>query len=245
MGMASPKATPTERPKLVGYIRVSTEQQASDGVSMAAQREKIEQFARLYDYELVAVVEDAGASAKTLKRDGLGEALAMLESGAAGALIVAKLDRLTRSVKDLGELLESHFTRFALVSVGEQIDTSTAAGRLVLNVLMSVAQWEREAIGERTKTALQHKKANGQRVGAIPYGYRLDADGATLLPDEAEQEVIKAVLKYRAAGLGFRLICQRLESDGFKARSGGGFFPQTVSRIIEADAQRTEQRQAA
>lgn len=231
---ADPKAP---RPRLVGYIRVSTEQQATDGVSMAAQREKIEGYARLYDYELVAIVEDAGASAKSLDRTGLNRALAMLEAGEAEALIVAKLDRLTRSVRNLGDLLESHFTRFSLVSVGEQIDTSTAAGRLVLNVLTSVSQWERETIGERTKTALQHKKTLGQRVGAIPYGYRLDADGTTLLSDAAEQEVIRAVL-YRAAGLGFRLICQRLESDGFKARSGGGFFPQTVSRIIAADAQR-------
>lgn len=228
----------TARPRLVGYIRVSTDAQASDGVSLAAQRSKIELFAQLHEYELIAVIEDAGASAKTLERDGLNQALAMLESGAADTLIVAKLDRLTRSVKDLGELLESRFTRFSLVSVGEQIDTSTAAGRLVLNVLMSVAQWEREAISERTKTALQHKKAQGQRVGAIPYGYRLGSDGTTLESSAAEQEVIKAVLKYRAAGLGFRLICQRLESDGFKARSGGGFFPQTISRIIDADAQR-------
>ena len=235
----------TARPRLVGYIRVSTDAQASDGVSLAAQRDKIEQFARLYDYELVAVIEDAGASAKTLNRDGLNQALAMLESGEAGALIVAKLDRLTRSVKDLGELLESRFTRFSLVSVGEQIDTSTAAGRLVLNVLMSVAQWEREAISERTKTALQHKKANGQRVGAIPYGYRLAGDGATLEADAAEQEVIKAVLKYRAAGLGFRLICQRLESDGFKTRSGGGFYPESVSRIIANAPEGTAQKRAA
>lgn len=227
-----------KRPKAIGYVRVSTEQQASDGVSLEAQREKIEAFARLYEYDLIAVIEDAGASAKTLDRDGLTEALARLESGEAGALIVAKLDRLTRSVKDLGELLETHFTRFSLVSVGEQIDTSTAAGRLVLNVLMSVAQWEREAIGERTKTALQHKKAQGQRVGSIPYGYRLGSDGATLEADAAEQEVVQAVLKYRAAGLGLRLICQRLEKDGFTARSGGTFFPQTVARIIEANSKR-------
>jgi DNA invertase Pin-like site-specific DNA recombinase len=233
-----PQATPSARPKAIGYIRVSTDQQASDGVSMAAQREKVEGFAKLYDYELVAIIEDAGASAKTLDRDGLTEALAMLENGEAGALIVAKLDRLTRSVKDLGELLESHFTRFSLVSVGEQIDTSTAAGRLVLNVLMSVAQWEREAIGERTKTALQHKKALGQRVGSIPYGYHLGADGQTLETNPAEAEVIQAVLKYRAAGLGTRIICQRLEKDGFIARSGGAFFPQTVSRIIEANGQK-------
>lgn len=207
-------------------------------MSLAAQREKIEGYARLYDYELVAIVEDAAASAKSLDRAGLNRVLAMLEADEAEALIVAKLEWLTRNVRNLGDLLESHFTRFSLVSVGEQIDTPTAAGRLVLNVLTSVSQWERETIGERTKTALQHKKRQGQRVGAIPYGSRLDTDGVTLLPDEAEQEVVSAVMKYRRAGLGFRLICQRLESDGFKARSGGGFFPQTVSRIVAADAQR-------
>jgi DNA invertase Pin-like site-specific DNA recombinase len=243
--MLTHKTAATARPKLVGYIRVSTDTQAVDGVSLAAQRDKIEQFARLYDYELIAVIEDAGASAKTLNRDGLNQALAMLESGEAGALIVAKLDRLTRSVKDLGELLENRFTRFSLVSVGEEINTSTAAGRLVLNVLMSVAQWEREAISERTKTALQHKKAQGQRVGAIPYGYSVGSDGQTLEANPAEQEVIKAVLKYRAAGLGFRLICQRLESDGFKTRSDGGFHPKSVSRIIDSAPEAEAQKRAA
>ncbi len=227
---------PTNRPKAIGYIRVSTDQQAQDGVSMAAQREKVEGFARLYDYELVAIIEDAGASAKTLDRDGLTEALTMLENGEAGALIVAKLDRLTRSVKDLGELLESHFTRFSLVSVGEQIDTSTAAGRLVLNVLMSVAQWEREAIGERTKTALQHKKAQGQRVGSIPYGYHLGSDGQTLEGDAAEQEVIVAVMELDTAGLSLRSIAARLEGQGYRARSGGSFHSQTISNILKKKA---------
>lgn len=222
--------------KAIGYVRVSTEQQASDGVSLEAQREKIEAFARLYDYDLIAVIEDAGASAKTLDRDGLTTALAMLEKGEAGALIVAKLDRLTRSVKDLGELLETHFTRFSLVSVGEQIDTSTAAGRLVLNVLMSVAQWEREAIGERTKTALQHKKAQGQRVGSIPYGFRLGSDGQALEADGAETEVVKAVRELDAAGLSLRSIAARLEAQGYRARSGGAFHPQTVANILKQAA---------
>lgn len=222
--------------KAVGYVRVSTEQQASDGVSLEAQREKVEAFARLYDYDLVAVIEDAGASAKTLDRNGLTDALSLLESGEAGALIVAKLDRLTRSVKDLGELIETHFTRFSLVSVGEQIDTSTAGGRLVLNVLMSVAQWEREAIGERTKTALQHKKAQGQRVGSIPYGYRLGADGVTLETDEAEAEVVSAVRELDTAGLSLRSIASRLEAQGYRARSGGTFHPQTVANILKQAA---------
>jgi DNA invertase Pin-like site-specific DNA recombinase len=222
--------------KAIGYLRVSTEQQASDGVSLQAQREKVEAFARLYDYELVAVVEDAGASAKTLDRPALQDALSRLENGEVSALIVAKLDRLTRSVADLATLIEGHFSRFALVSVGEQIDTSTAAGRLVLNVLMSVAQWEREAISERTRAALQHKKAQGQRVGSVPYGYCLNDDGATLEADAAEQEVIAAVRELDAAGLSLRGIGDRLQQQGYKARSGGAFHPQTVSNILKQQA---------
>src|SRR5215472_10094537 len=91
-----------------------------------------------------------------------------------GPFIVAKLDRLTRSVRDLADLLERFERRdVALMSVSESLDTRSAAGRLVMNVLMSVAQWEREAIGERTREALRHKQAQGQRVGNVPYGFML------------------------------------------------------------------------
>ena len=153
-----------------GYIRVSTEKQADHGVSLEAQQEKLTAYAKLYELELVDIIVDAGASAKTLKRSGLQQALTMLPSGKADALLVTKLDFLTRSVKDLGILLERYFNRYALMSVADQVDTSTAAGRLVLNVLMSVAQWEREAISERTTEALSHKRARGGKLGgACPY----------------------------------------------------------------------------
>jgi DNA invertase Pin-like site-specific DNA recombinase len=179
-------------------------------------------------------VEDAGASAKTLERDGLREVLSRLESGEAAALIVAKLDRLTRSVADLAALIEEYFDRFSLVSVGEQIDTSTAAGRLVLNVLMSVAQWEREAIGERTRAALQHKKAQGQRIGSIPYGSRLGADGATLQENTEEQAIIRAVLEFDAAGLSRCRIGAQLTAHGYRPRGGGVWHHQTIKNILAA-----------
>lgn len=224
-----------ERQKAVGYVRVSTEQQASDGVSLAAQREKIEQYCALYDLDLIAVVEDAGASAKTLERDGLSEVLTLMEAGQAHALVVAKLDRLTRSVADLATLLEKYFAgRFDLVSVGEQVNTGTAAGRLVLNVLMSVSQWEREAISERTKTALQHKKARGQRVGSVPYGYCLDSNGATLNEDAEEQEIIHAVEKFHASGLSLGKIAAQLGTHGYTSRGGGKWHPQTIKNILAA-----------
>lgn len=222
------------KPKAIGYVRVSTESQAVDGVSLQAQREKIAAFCALYEYELVAIVEDAGASAKTLERDGLREALQRIESGEAGALVVAKLDRLTRSVSDLATLIEKYFGRFSLVSVGEQIDTATAAGRLVLNVLMSVAQWEREAIGERTKAAMQHKKAQGQRVGSVPYGYLLAEDSVTLKENAEEQAIIRAVLEFHAAGLSRCKIAAQLTSHGYKPRGGGLWHHQTIKNILTA-----------
>ncbi|GAC1430248.1 MAG: hypothetical protein NVSMB62_27670 [Acidobacteriaceae bacterium] len=123
--------------------------------------------------DLCEVIVDAGESAKSLDRPGLQRALGMLKRGEAAALLVVKLDRLTRSVVDLGRLVEQYFApgRAALLSVSEQIDTRSAAGRLVLNVLASVSQWEREAIGERTAVAMQHKVAQGEYTGGqTPYG---------------------------------------------------------------------------
>ena len=203
--------------RTVAYLRVSTAGQAEHGVSLDAQRAKVEAYAALYDLDLVAVEVDAGVSAKTLDRPALRSALARLDSGAAEALLVVKLDRLTRSVRDLGDLLDRYFGHndgAALLSVSDQIDTRSAAGRLVLNVLASVSQWEREAIGERTATALAHKKARGERVGAVPYGWTLDADGVHLLPYAAEQRAIRLANKLRATGLSLRKVGAELQRRG-------------------------------
>jgi site-specific DNA recombinase len=222
--------------RLIGYVRVSTDKQADHGVSLEAQRVKLEQYCALYDLTLVDIIVDAGESAKTLKRPGLQRALALLASGEADGLLVAKLDRLTRSVRDLGELLERYFTSAALLSVADQIDTSTAAGRLVLNVLMSVSQWEREAISERTKTAMAHKKSQGQRVGAIPYGFTLAEDGSTLLPDAAEQAMVAQMTTAHARGLSLRAIAAELARQGLLNRQGNIFSPTQIARILKAEA---------
>lgn len=224
------------RTRTVAYLRVSTAQQADHGVSLAAQRAKVEAYASLYDLDLVAIVEDAGASAKTLNRPGLDRVLAMLRKGDAEAVLVVKLDRLTRSVRDLGELVDTYFAdgKRALLSVHDQIDTRSAAGRLVLNVLASVSQWEREAIGERTSAAMQHKRSKGELVGAVPYGFDLGADGKTLVANEAEQLVVAAVREYRAAGLSLRTIGDRLAKRGLLPRKGGAWNPAQIKRIAEA-----------
>ncbi len=221
--------------RAVAYIRVSTDKQADEGVSLAAQREKLRAYASLYDLEIVAYVEDAGASAKTLDREGLQRALAMLDAGEADALLVAKLDRLTRSVRDLDTLLSAHFAegRRDLLSVAENIDTRSAAGRLVLNILASVSQWEREAIGERTREALAHKKARGERVGGVPFGFRVAPDGATLEQDADEQEALALIRALRADGLSIRAIADELERRGVAAR-GARWSKSSVGRICKA-----------
>src|SRR5208282_3101341 len=126
--------------RVIGYPRVSTEEQATSGQSLSAQRSKLEAYAKLYDLELVEIIEDAGESGKTLNRPGLQRALAMIRAGEADGLVICKLDRLTRSIGDWQELIDGFFGEKAgkhLFSVSDAIDTRSAAGRLVLNVLLS------------------------------------------------------------------------------------------------------------
>ena len=122
--------------KTVGYVRVSTDKQADQGVSLDAQAEKIRAMAVVHGADLVDIIVDGGESAKSLKRPGMAKLLAMVDAGKVQTVIIAKLDRLTRSVRDLCELLERFERRgVALVSVAESLDTGSAAGRLVLNIM--------------------------------------------------------------------------------------------------------------
>src|SRR5262249_27382797 len=154
-------------------------------------------------------------------------ALEMLKAGQAEALLVVKLDRLTRSVVHLGQLVEDYFAkdRWALLSVGEQIDTRSAAGRLVLNVLASVSQWEREAIGERTSAAMQYKASLGEYTGGeVPYGYSLAPNsGDRLVENPEEQKVLGIARKLRDAGQSLRAVARSLNAEGFRSRTGKHF----------------------
>jgi DNA invertase Pin-like site-specific DNA recombinase len=222
------------RTRTIAYLRVSTEKQADKGVSLEAQRAKATAYAQLYDLDLCEVIVDAGESAKSLDRPGLRRALGMLKRGEAGALLVVKLDRLTRSVVDLGGLVEQYFAPgTALLSVSEQIDTRSAAGRLVLNVLASVSQWEREAIGERTATAMQHKASQGEYTGGPPpYGRRVGPDGGRLEANPEEEEARAVARLLRAQGLSLRGVAEELERRGVRSRSGRGFAPVQVKRMV-------------
>jgi DNA invertase Pin-like site-specific DNA recombinase len=221
----------------IGYIRVSTADQADSGLSLNHQESKIRAYCEALDISLVDIVSDAGYSAKTLKRPGMTEVVEQIKNKTVDAVIILKLDRLTRSVKDLGAMTALfEKTGVALVSVQDSINTSTAAGRLVLNVLGSVAQWESEAIGERTKAAMSVKKAAGQLVGAVPYGYNLDSDGSTLTENAAEQRTLKLIRKLRNQGLSYNKIALYLNKKGIATKQGKTWAAQTISNLCKGAA---------
>jgi DNA invertase Pin-like site-specific DNA recombinase len=218
--------------KAIGYARVSTDKQADRGVSLEAQTEKIRAMTVVHSAELTDIIVEAGESAKSLNRPGMQRLLALVDSGEVNAVIVAKLDRLTRSVKDLCELLERFERRgVALISVAESLDTSSAAGRLVLNIMTAVSQWEREAIGERTRDAMRHKRTNGERVGNIAFGYRLAPDGVHVEPDETEQVVLTRIRELRNSHT-LREIARRLNEQGLRTRRGSAWRHEYVKRVI-------------
>lgn len=226
--------------RVIGYIRVSTDEQANSGLSLGAQRDKLAAYAALYDLDLVEIIEDAGESAKSLKRPGLQRALAALKAGKADGLLIVKLDRLTRSVGDWQKLIDAHFNEKAakqLFSVSDSIDTRTAAGRMVLNILLSVAQWEREQCGERTRDALAHKISKGERCGKVRFGYDLGTDGKTLVANAIEQEALRLMRELRDAGQTLRDIAAELSRRGVLTKEGNGQWThQAVARIFKRAA---------
>jgi site-specific DNA recombinase len=232
--------------RAIGYVRTSTDEQET---SVEAQRMRIEGLAMARELHLVEVAIDR-ASGKSLDRPELVRVLAMLEAGEADALIVAKLDRLTRSVGDLDRLLSSTFRRVDLLSAGEAIDTTTPGGRLMLNIIASVAQWERETIGERISVAKLHMSAKNEHVGGrAPYGWmpraddvprHLDGDGVLLVPVESEQAVIAAAREMRAAGMSLRAISRELAARACVSRTGAPFLPVQIKRMLARPVRRTE-----
>src|SRR5438445_1670563 len=219
--------------RAIGYVRVSTDKQADHGISLEAQEAKIRAMATVQGAEIVELIVDGGESSKDLKRPGMERLLALVDERKVQTVIIAKLDRLTRSVKDLAELLERFQQRgVSLVSVAESLDTGSAAGRLVINIMTAVSQWEREAIGERTRDAMNHKRSNGERIGNIAYGYRLGPDGAHLEPDPNEHAVLTVIRGLRARRCTLRGIAAELKARGRRTRRASAWRLVHVARIV-------------
>lgn len=224
--------------QVLGYVRVSTEKQAELGLSLDAQTAKIRAMASLHDLVVADIIIDGGASAKSLNRPGLTWLLAQIEAGAVETVIIAKLDRLTRSVVDLASLLKRfERRRVSLVSVAETLDTASAMGRAILNIMVTISQWEREANGERTREVMRHKRAKGQRVGTLPFGFQpapddRKGDRKPLLPNPVEQERLARIYALRHEGRSTRQISATLNADGATTRKGTPWRFQYVARIL-------------
>ncbi len=218
----------------IGYVRVSTQEQATEGVSLDAQRDRLRTYCKLHAIKLIDIKADEGISGGTLERPALQAALQMLRRGRANTLIVVKLDRLSRSLRDVCTLVADYFSdeRFHLLSLCGMVNTHSAAGRMVLMNLANYAQFEREMISERTRDALRHLKSQGVRLGHAPYGYQLgterDANGRRILvPIPNEQEVIGKIIAMHSQGIKMRVIARLLNEEGTPARRGRWF----VNRI--------------
>ena len=220
--------------KAIAYLRVSTEDQKQNGISIAAQEERIRQYAGLYGHELIEIISDAGLSAKNLHRPGIQRIIDLMTRREIGAVIVSKLDRLTRSVRDLADIIDlSNRTEVALISVAEHIDTGSAAGRMVVNMIGVISQWEREAIGERTSAALQYKKHTGQVYNAHAlYGYE-NRENGELVECPNEQQIILIILHLREQRYSFKAIADELNARGIETRSGNPWGSEQIRRIVK------------
>ena len=230
----------------IGYVRVSTQEQATEGVSLDAQRDRIRAYCKLHGIKLIDIKADEGISGGTLNRPGLQTALEMLRRGRANTLIVAKLDRLSRSLKDVCTLVEELFgdERYNLLSLCGMVNTHSAAGRMVLMNLANFSQYEREMTSERTRAAFQYMKAQGIRLGLAPYGYELSQDrddnGRRLLvPLDHEQEVLRKIESLRADGLSLREIAKSLNEAKIPARRDGIWRPQRISIVLQRAGKHT------
>lgn len=209
--------------RVLGYIRVSTDDQGKSGLGLDAQRAAIEAECQHRGWELVTVYRDVASGKSTNGRHQLQRALTDLGARRADALVVAKLDRLSRSTVDFGRVLKiAKRHGWPLVIIEPDIDTSTLTGKLMADVLISVAEWERGAIAERTKAAMAIAKKRRAAEGKAPFGRQKSIDA------KVEQRIVRM----RKRGNSFQTIAAQLDSDGIKAPLGGPWSWQTISRVV-------------
>jgi DNA invertase Pin-like site-specific DNA recombinase len=207
--------------EVIGYLRVSTEDQAQSGLGLADQRTVIDREAQRRDWPAVTFLSDEGVSAKNLERPAIADALGRLRTGQASLLVVSKLDRLSRSLLDFATLMDqAQREGWELVVLDLALDTTTPSGRLMANVMASFAEYERHLIGQRTSAALQQRKAQGVQLGR---------------PRRVPEEIVGRILREYRAGRPMCLIAAALVADGVPtARGGRTWYPSTIAGVLRA-----------
>lgn len=216
----------------IGYVRVSTDKQANEGVSLEAQEARIKSWCEANGYELVQVFVDAGISGKTIEaRKGLKDALGSLKKDM--ALVSYSLSRLARSTKDALEIAEKVSKKKAhMVSLSEAIDGTTAAGRMMFQMMCVLAEFERNLIAERTSGALQHKKRTGQKyTNKTPYGF--EAIEGRLVEVQQEAEIVAEIQAARNHGGTLQSIADNLNGRGIPTKNGKLWQPATIHLLLK------------
>lgn len=204
--------------RVLGYVRVSTSEQASSGAGLAAQRAAIVSEAQRGGWTLIDTIEDAGYSARDLKRPGIRLALDLLSARQADALVVAKLDRLSRSMLDFaGIMAQAQKQAWGMVALDVNVDTTTASGEMMANVMAAFAQFERRLISQRTRDALAQRKAEGVRLGRAR---------------EIAPELEHRIRALKADRLTLRAIAAQLDAEGVATPSGRPWQPSTLHRVL-------------
>ena len=206
----------------IGYMRCSTQEQASEGVSLDAQRAQLEAWAKREGTRLVSVFADESVSggAPIDKRPGLLKALEAVKRDT--VLVVVKRDRLARDAF-LSAWLEKEIKRRRgrIVSIaGEGTESDDPSAMLMRRLVDAFSEYERSVIRARTRAAMQHKRANGQLVGTIPYGFDLDPDGRTLVANETEQAILADIRANRSNGWTLQRIATDLSDRGIPTKKG-------------------------
>lgn len=215
--------------RAIGYVRVSIEEQALD-----AQEEKIRAYCIAKEWDLIRVVRDEGYSAKDLNRPGIQGIIDGCKRKDFDVVVILKLDRLTRSVKDLGYLVEDVFQKndVAFSSLQDNFDTATANGRMVMNILATLAQWERDIISERTRDAMLFMKKDMKLIGAVPFGYNCNNGSLSLNPEEAV--VVQKMFSLRKRGKSYQKIASHLNAKEIPSKNGGRWHSKTVMGVLKA-----------
>lgn len=220
----------------VAYLRVSTDEQAAFGGSLAMQRDRIAAYCQLADLELVETFTEQGVSGSVPlgeRRRGR-EMLARLASGEVRHVVALKLDRLFRDAANALTLTrewDRAGVELHLVDMGgASLNTSSAMGRMMLTILSGFAEWERNIIGERTRAVLRHKRVKRQVYSPTPLGFR--REGKQLVEDDGEQQTLDRIRALHRQGVSLNAIARTLNAEGVPTKRGATWHPATVRYLL-------------
>lgn len=223
--------------KAYGYIRVSTTSKALDGVSLDVQRERIQARCKLEGWELIGIQSDEGIPSHRMKnRPGLHKALRAVRKNKGSVLVIYNLSRMCRNTREAIDILDMlRESDCNLLSIAESLDTTTAMGKAMFEMIAIFTELQRDLASELTTEAIRHKTATGEKVGAAPYGWdwKDKAGNKKLIEVAREQRILDSIFDMNTEGASLRQIAKTLEAKGVLTKRGHKkWHAQSIKEII-------------